>query len=48
MDVINIPLTKETAKIVLNYLKEYKGKHSNNIAYAIDVIKFVLSNGNSK
>ena len=42
--LINIPLTRETTEEVLKCLMKYREKDNNKIAYAIDIIKFVLNN----
>ena len=42
--LINIPLTRETTEEVLRCLMKHREKDNNKIAYAIDIIKFVLNN----
>ena len=42
--LINIPLTQETTEEVLKCLMKHREKNNNKIAYAIDIIKFVLNN----
>lgn len=42
--LLNIPLTQETTEEVLKCLMKHREKDNNKIAYAIDIIKFVLNN----
>lgn len=42
--LLNIPLTQETTKEVLKCLMKHRKKDNNKIAYAIDIIKFILNN----
>ena len=42
--LINIPLTRETTEEVFKCLMKHREKDNNKIAYAIDIIKFVLNN----
>lgn len=42
--LINIPLTRETTEEVLKCLMKHREKDNNKIAYAIDIIKFILNN----
>ena len=42
--LLNIPLTQETAEEVLKCLMKHREKDNSKMAYAIDIIKFVLNN----